>query len=618
MEVLSLKHKHPIYLGGMDMKKLLAAVLTVSLILSGTTVAFAKQNEHSQKGKSQVSVSKTKAKENGINKKDLDKAKEQLTRKVDVQISQLNKLRGYIVTSDGKLLIELKDTATANAAIKSIDDALLALNDLKTKIQSATDSKALKELSKTLEKGWLKNQYFMKRIIGLTSAARFKKAYDQTLALTDKLTAGIDGLNSSNTTLNIEDLKAKLAAVKTRLESAKASYLEALNQFVTITYNDKSEKSYKAAQEKLKKAGRDLHEALKMTKRLLNLIKGTDDEEDEDDEDEDDNDEVFSAPSVTGATWSGYNALEAKAVIQFSEWMDPTKLIKTNILINVNGGGFTALDDDDAMAIGSDGKSVTLTIKHATAINTLALGVTNVSDMDGNTLNGNAAYSGTNFTLAQDSISVARVEAIAKNAVKVTFSGKLTSISTVGFSLWEKTTGVDSGITLTMATPLITIDNVSEVTFLLNADMSETALRNSHMLQLVINNATGTHNELGTRLTNAPYMADATPARDVADKILPTVTSAVRINETTLVLTFSESIKASTLTSALSGFSVTGGTASLTSVSIPAGVDGNTLILTGSGFDAATTQLNYQASSGLTDVSGNKLAGFSGKAITLQ
>ncbi len=591
------------------MKRFLAAFLTIALFLSGSTVALAKQADKGNNGKGKGNIAhqqtdpKSKGKKISVNKKDLDKAKEQLTKKVDEKINQLKKLKNYIVSDEGKILIEMVDAATVNTAIKGIDDTIAGLNTMKSNIQAAADNNALNTLAKTLENDWQKNQYFMKRINGITSAAKVYDAYKKTQVLVDKLAKGL----SSYTGNNAADLKKRLGAIQTKLESAKINYKEALNLYLSITSNDKVEKTYKTAQDKLKKANKELHDTLKQAQKLLNIVKGIDWDGPVD----------INKPTVKSAYWSGFGSLEAKVVITFSEQMDASKLVKSAFLKNVNGTSYTALGAEDVLIVASDAKSVTIIIKNPTAINTLGMGVSGVTDLEGNSLEGNAAYSGTNFTLTQDSINVLKVEAISKNTIKVTFDGKLTSVSSTGFSLWEKTAGVNTGITLTMSSPLVTIDNKSEVTFLLGAELSEAAQRNGHTLQLVVSNATDTRNELGTQLSNAPYDENASATRDVADKIAPTITSVIRINENTIVVDFAEKMKASTLSSALSGFNVSGGTSTLTSVTIPGGVDTNTLILTGTGFEAGITKISYNAAAGLTDISGNKLAAFTDRAVTL-
>jgi len=591
------------------MKRFLAAFLTIALFLSGSTVALAKQADKGNNGKGKGNIAhqqtdpKSKGKKISVNKKDLDKAKEQLTKKVDEKINQLKKLKNYIVSDEGKILIEMVDAATVNTAIKGIDDTIAGLNTMKSNIQAAADNNALNTLAKTLENDWQKNQYFMKRINGITSAAKVYDAYKKTQVLVDKLAKGL----SSYTGNNAADLKKRLGAIQTKLESAKINYKEALNLYLSITSNDKVEKTYKTAQDKLKKANKELHDTLKQAQKLLNIVKGIDWDGPVD----------INKPTVKSAYWSGFGSLEAKVVITFSEQMDASKLVKSAFLKNVNGTSYTALGAEDVLIVASDAKSVTIIIKNPTAINTLGMGVSGVTDLEGNSLEGNAAYSGTNFTLTQDSINVLKVEAISKNTIKVTFDGKLTSVSSTGFSLWEKTAGVNTGITLTMSSPLVTIDNKSEVTFLLGAELSEAAQRNGHTLQLVVSNATDTRNELGTQLSNAPYDENASATRDVADKIAPTITSVIRINENTIVVAFAEKMKASTLSSALSGFNVSGGTSTLTSVTIPGGVDTNTLILTGTGFEAGITKISYNAAAGLTDISGNKLAAFTDRAVTL-
>lgn len=318
------------------MKRIISAVLTVSIIISSASLSFAqpktrntetdvvsmatKVNSTMQKieeqskeqtqnainneykkvqEKNRVEIKNTvnKNSKNQTAKKssELDKSKQALIKKCDELVSQINKLKSYIVSKDGSFLVEFKDKATGDAVLKSIDDAIANITAFKKKIENAASSSELKKISKELQSDSAKHQVFIKRITGLTSAARLKNAYKETKALVDKLGTGINGLNISNSKLDIEDLKKKHQEIVSDLEEARADYLEAISLFSTITDGEKTDKSYKAAQAKLTEAKDELHDVLVKAKQLLVKIKTsvqkpdaikTDDDDDEEDDDD--------------------------------------------------------------------------------------------------------------------------------------------------------------------------------------------------------------------------------------------------------------------------------------------------------------------------------------------
>lgn len=287
------------------MKMIISAVLTVSMILGASTVAYAKPKDKPSKPES-TSITSTadaeatpttkkveeKKTENGKpttkdagksssatkkveEKKDngLEKSKAELIKKCDEMISQITKLKGYIVSTDGKFLVEFKDQATGDAVLKSIDTTINTLNSYKQKVQAATDSKVLKAISKELQDNLIKHQTIVKRITGLTSTARLKTAYDETKTLIDKLGAGINGITGSSITINVEELKKNYQELNTKLEEAHGDYLEAVALYSSIPDSTKSDKSFKEAQKKLMEAKDELHDVLIKAKQLLVKIK---------------------------------------------------------------------------------------------------------------------------------------------------------------------------------------------------------------------------------------------------------------------------------------------------------------------------------------------------------
>ncbi len=286
------------------MKKIIAAILTVSLLMSASTAVYAapkgnqpkvtnKANEASNKADDKkkedkpanngnsTTAKKADNKKDGAaenktdNKKDsaLENNRSTLTKKCNEMIEQINKLKGYIVSAEGKFLVEFKDQATGDASLKSIDEALNILNSYKKQIEAASSSDALKEISKELQKNLTKHQNIIKRITGLTNAARLKAAYDETKALVDKLSAGVNGITGSGISLDVKALKKRVETMSQDLEKARNDYLDAVALFSTISDSSKDDKSFKEAQKKFDNAKKGLHDVLVEAKQLLVKIR---------------------------------------------------------------------------------------------------------------------------------------------------------------------------------------------------------------------------------------------------------------------------------------------------------------------------------------------------------
>ena len=321
------------------MKKIISAVLTVTMIMGATSVAFAQPKDKASKTAPAIVTTKVDAKTCATQRKDdekktevkkpefkeqdkknedkknevkknevkkdsqLDKSKQSLIKSCDDMIAQITKLKGYIISKEGKFLVEFKDQATGDAVLKSIDEAINKINDFKKRINAATDSKVLKDLKKEIENNFIKHQTIVKRITGLTNAARLKTAYDETKALVDKLGAGINAITTNaSITLDVEALKKAHKNITAELEEARLDYLDAVAMFSSITDSTKADKSFKEAQAKLMEAKDGIHDALIETKQLLVKIKtgvhkeigaikiDVDDDDDKDDDHDHDKD----------------------------------------------------------------------------------------------------------------------------------------------------------------------------------------------------------------------------------------------------------------------------------------------------------------------------------------
>lgn len=297
--------------------------------------------------------------------------------------------------------------------------------------------------------------------------------------------------------------------------------------------------------------------------------------------------------------------------IPFSEQMNPATLVKGNFLKNI-GGGYVALGADDTLTVAADGKAVTIVIKgHGAAVD---VKVGAVTDLAGNGLTWLGATSGAAdagdskadgiYALTADAVSVSKVEATGTKQIKVTFSGRLSTVTATGFAL---TGGAGYTNALSVASHTINSDNKSEVVFNLGTALTKDVKDGAANISLVATNASGTKSFLGTVLTNDSDV--------VADKLAPalasTGVSVDQVSATEIVLTFDEALNADTFAATLNGFSVAGGDAKLTAVA--PGADATKVVLTGTGFVANGTTVSYNEVAGIADAAGNKLASFADK-----
>jgi len=310
--------------------------------------------------------------------------------------------------------------------------------------------------------------------------------------------------------------------------------------------------------------------------------------------------------------------------IPFSEQMNAATLTKKNIQKKYSGAAdYEDLGSDDSITVSADARSVVLKVKkggtNPNQVPDIRVGF--VTDLAGNGLSSFVATSGGtedskdgSFALDPDTISVSEVQAINKRQIKVVFSGRLSSVTTTGFAVYEA--GASTAYTtLTLSSHSINSDNKSEVVFTLGKDMTTEAKSTNvgnQALRLVIVGASGTKSYLGAGLQ------DNATGVGFTDKIAPELLSAVvNATGTQITLTFSEPLKADTFAdSTLNGFSVAGGRAKLNNVvdlgASPAG-DTATIVLEGENFIKGVTVVSYTDAAGITDVAGNKLASFSNK-----
>ena len=287
---------------------------------------------------------------------------------------------------------------------------------------------------------------------------------------------------------------------------------------------------------------------------------------------------------------------KATVYIPFSEVMDAASLVKSNFMKVVNNGTAAVLGDNDTLTVAADKKSVTIVIDNgATTVTDINVVVGAVRDVAGNGL---AAFAA-NANPEADAIAIEKVEAIAKKQIKVTFDGRLSSVTAAGYSLIAN--GANTDINLSVAGHTVNSDGKSEVIFNLGTELSADAKASNYAVSLAASSAAGTKSFLGTVLSdNAGKQAD--------DKITASIVSVTVVGGT-IEVKFDETIKADTLAATLNGFSVSGGDAKLTTVALKGG-DATTIVLTGTGLVANQTSVSYNSAAGIADNGSNLIASF--------
>lgn len=280
------------------MKKVMAVFLTASIVFGSTTIVSANNSgKNDQKYKTSKvmtmpsvkqclstnnctkvapkSNQKSDPKCNNGKVKVLDKISEkvrsELIAKCDSMLAQLQQLKSYII-KDGKLLVEFKDAQTANAAIQSIDQAIVKINAQKDTITKSNSSKQLKDIMKDYCKNWINNQFISKRINGLTSAAKLKAAYESAKQQVDKLGVAVAGLTNQTTQVKIDEFKKAYTELQAKLDKARTTYLDAINKFATVNNVNKSDKFFKDAQETLMRAKKEFNSCIEKANRMLKAL----------------------------------------------------------------------------------------------------------------------------------------------------------------------------------------------------------------------------------------------------------------------------------------------------------------------------------------------------------
>lgn len=310
-----------------------------------------------------------------------------------------------------------------------------------------------------------------------------------------------------------------------------------------------------------------------------------------------------AAKIVVGKDSADNAKKKASIYIPFSEQMDATTLVKANFMKDIGDAkGFVALGNNDTVTPAADGKSVTIVLDKSDSTlteGTVLIKVGLVKDLAGNTL---STYI-KDVKPEKDTIEIAKVEAISKKKIKVTFDGRLSNVRPSEFTL----ANVDKeSIQLSVDTMSLNDEGKSVVVFNLGAELREDATYANKeavtAVSLSVDNTTAvdTKSYLGAVISTSSKVA--------SDAIVPTVDTAKVTTDGKIEVTFFEDIDTATLaTSTLNGFSVSGDV-KLASVKAV----GKVITLTPEDNKkfSDSTVVKYNSVAGITDKSANKVADF--------
>lgn len=278
----------------------------------------------------------------------------------------------------------------------------------------------------------------------------------------------------------------------------------------------------------------------------------------------------------------------------------PEKMNSADILNKDNYRLASAvLGDDDTIVLFGDSSKVKIT----TATNPLGLDLTlkNVADTSGNAIDLFTTLTAANIQAASAPVSNG-IKTLGLNKIEVTFDQHLSGAPSSAFEV--------NNVVPASAVYVNNDDDTSTLTLTLQSTgVLSGSADTTVVLDVVTANAVKSYT--GQAITPADGIGGA-----VTDGIAPAIVSATVDSATQITLVFDEALEADTFAGAatLNGFSVAGGDATITAAAISVlGVDGITVVITGTNFVADTTTVSYTAGY-LTDVAGNELASFSDQA----
>lgn len=196
-------------------------------------------------------------------------AKDYLTKMVDAEITELTALKERVQSNQDITSEESTDSVTR------IDNAISSLNELKTKISSATTLEELRNISKDIKKHAMIKHLHKTRVVAanicngvLKRSEHIEKKAEAVLAKAEEKGSDTTELNSKIGELStlLETAKAQCADAKTAFESAKSTEdveakKTAVKSFIEAT---------KKAAESVREAHKKLVE-LRSTAKSLNL-----------------------------------------------------------------------------------------------------------------------------------------------------------------------------------------------------------------------------------------------------------------------------------------------------------------------------------------------------------
>jgi hypothetical protein len=291
--------------------------------------------------------------------------------------------------------------------------------------------------------------------------------------------------------------------------------------------------------------------------------------------------------------------------VSFDEAMAVTGKYSVLDLDKYELGGQNLAEIDNVTIKAVDGnKAVEITIPATEEIfaDTDNLVIARVADAAGNYTAALASNPAINVA-GEGRVAIDTVRVTSKNTVEVTLLDKLAKFTTADFIVYmdaDDNNALTAGEAVTVSRVKHTIneDGMSVITFTLSNDIRTNATdlaTGTHSIAVATAAVTTSENIYSELLVNN-FTVDAT------DKAAPTVTTVDYQGATTIVITFSEGLDASTFATGKNGFSVTGGT--LTSAARTAA---NQVTLTGTDF-TANTNVYYTSVFGLKDANNNNLA----------
>ncbi|MBI2106881.1 hypothetical protein HYT57_02750 [Candidatus Woesearchaeota archaeon] len=196
-------------------------------------------------------------------------AKDYLTKMVDAEIAELTSLKERVQNNQ-----DITSEESANS-ITRIDNAITALNELKTKISSATTLQELRDISKDIKKHAMIRHIHKTRAVAANICNGVLKRSEHIEKKAEAALAKAEERGSDTTTLNsqIGELSTLLETAKTQCADAKTAFESAKNA-EDVEAKKTAVKSFIEATKKAAETVREAHKKLveiRSTAKSLNL-----------------------------------------------------------------------------------------------------------------------------------------------------------------------------------------------------------------------------------------------------------------------------------------------------------------------------------------------------------